>query len=109
MEEGLTQWKFPCELHSLFVSFLACLCRKFIEVTIIDDEEYEKEENFYVELGQPKLIKRGNGKKPWQLTGNPFDQLLYLSVLTTFIVMGLSTVCNTNPPTPFPRAICVMI
>ncbi|XP_038072964.1 sodium/calcium exchanger 1-like [Patiria miniata] len=36
--------------------------KKFIEVTIIDDEEYEKEENFYVELGQPKLIKRGNGK-----------------------------------------------
>ncbi|XP_071784260.1 sodium/calcium exchanger 3-like isoform X2 [Asterias amurensis] len=34
---------------------------KFIEVSIIDDEEYEKEENFYVELGQPKLIKRGNG------------------------------------------------
>ncbi|XP_006812379.1 sodium/calcium exchanger 3-like isoform X2 [Saccoglossus kowalevskii] len=34
---------------------------KFINVKIIDDEEYEKNENFYVELGEPRLVKRGQG------------------------------------------------
>ena len=33
------------------------LWRKYIEINIIDDEEYEKKENFYVILGEPKCIK----------------------------------------------------
>ncbi|XP_022103821.1 sodium/calcium exchanger 1-like isoform X2 [Acanthaster planci] len=52
---------------------------KFIEVTIIDDEEYEKEENFYVELGQPKLIKRGNGSDNESYTSEQDDSYKLMS------------------------------
>lgn len=31
--------------------------RKNIEINVIDDEEYEKKEIFYVVLGEPKVIK----------------------------------------------------
>ena len=31
--------------------------RKNIEVNVIDDEEYEKNETFYVVLGEPKVVK----------------------------------------------------
>merc|ERR1712168_1738747 len=31
----------------------------FIKVHIIDDEEYEKDESFYLELGEPALYRRG--------------------------------------------------
>ncbi|XP_070578504.1 sodium/calcium exchanger 3-like isoform X2 [Ptychodera flava] len=33
---------------------------KYITIRIMDDEEYEKNENFFIELGEPKLIKRGS-------------------------------------------------
>lgn len=26
---------------------------------IVDDEEYEKKDNFFIELGQPQWLKRG--------------------------------------------------
>lgn len=32
-------------------------------VNICDDEEYEKNAVFYVEIGEPKLIKTAAGKK----------------------------------------------
>ncbi|ELU04186.1 hypothetical protein CAPTEDRAFT_128764 [Capitella teleta] len=35
----------------------------FINVRIVDDEEYEKQETFYVELGQPKLVRTGSGEE----------------------------------------------
>lgn len=31
--------------------------RKNIEINVIDDEEYEKKEIFYVVLGEPKVVK----------------------------------------------------
>ncbi|XP_068682756.1 sodium/calcium exchanger 1-like [Montipora foliosa] len=31
---------------------------KDIEINVIDDEEYEKKENFYVVLGEPKVVKK---------------------------------------------------
>jgi len=34
----------------------------FITVHIIDDEEYEKDETFYIEIGEPRLLRRGSGK-----------------------------------------------
>ena len=36
--------------------------RKFIKVRIFDDEEYEKNEVFSIELGEPYLTRRGSGK-----------------------------------------------
>ncbi|XP_044844973.1 sodium/calcium exchanger 2 isoform X2 [Mauremys mutica] len=33
--------------------------RKSLQVKIVDDEEYEKKDNFFIELGQPRWLKRG--------------------------------------------------
>ncbi|TRZ08691.1 hypothetical protein HGM15179_018414 [Zosterops borbonicus] len=33
--------------------------RKTLQVKIVDDEEYEKKENFFIELGTPRWLKRG--------------------------------------------------
>ncbi|NXW11261.1 NAC2 protein, partial [Fregetta grallaria] len=33
--------------------------RKTLQVKIVDDEEYEKKDNFFIELGQPRWLKRG--------------------------------------------------
>ena len=35
--------------------------RAYIKVRIIDDEEYEKNETFYIELGEPRLVRTGSG------------------------------------------------
>ncbi|XP_045175508.1 sodium/calcium exchanger 1-like isoform X3 [Mercenaria mercenaria] len=35
---------------------------KYISIRIYDDEEYEKNEEFFVELGEPSLTRRGSGK-----------------------------------------------
>ncbi|XP_036041536.1 sodium/calcium exchanger 2 isoform X3 [Onychomys torridus] len=32
---------------------------KTLQVKIVDDEEYEKKDNFFIELGQPQWLKRG--------------------------------------------------
>uniref|UniRef100_A0A8C4X0B6 Calx-beta domain-containing protein n=1 Tax=Eptatretus burgeri TaxID=7764 RepID=A0A8C4X0B6_EPTBU len=42
---------FPLPLCSL-----DCLRRKTIRVRVIDDEEYEKQDNFFIVLGQPRWI-----------------------------------------------------
>lgn len=38
------------------------VCRKFIQIGIVDDEEYEKTEDFYVELSDPIWAKNLSGK-----------------------------------------------
>jgi len=35
------------------------ILRKTLQVKIVDDEEYEKKDNFFIELGQPRWLKRG--------------------------------------------------
>lgn len=49
-------------LKGLMLSLCAvCLPhpRKTLQVKIVDDEEYEKKDNFFIELGQPQWLKRG--------------------------------------------------
>lgn len=42
------------------------LLRKTLQVKIVDDEEYEKKDNFFIELGQPQWLKRGiSGEGCW--------------------------------------------
>ncbi|XP_053890964.1 sodium/calcium exchanger 1-like [Malaclemys terrapin pileata] len=41
------------------VEFLNDEITKFIEIKIIDDEEYEKNKNFHLELGPPELLEMG--------------------------------------------------
>ncbi len=48
-------------------SFSSLFNRKIIEVKIIDDEEYEKNKAFTIELGEPVLLEIGqkHGGCPW--------------------------------------------
>lgn len=39
--------------------------RKTLQVKIVDDEEYEKKDNFFIELGQPQWLKRGISGEGW--------------------------------------------
>ena len=42
---------------------LLYLCRKYIEIDIVDDEDYQKNESFFVELGEPiSEFNEKNGK-----------------------------------------------
>lgn len=47
---------------SVFVCFLGIwvgVCSQSFQVRIIDDEEYEKHENFFIVLEEPRWLKRG--------------------------------------------------
>lgn len=66
-------------LHSSFLpssSFppfpvLLRLLSKTIKVKVIDDEEYEKNKTFYIEIGEPRLVESNNSKG--QEGGEPRD------------------------------------
>lgn len=45
----------PPSRHSLS----CCPYRKTIRVKIVDEEEYERQENFFIALGEPKWMERG--------------------------------------------------
>ena len=45
----------PLDTHSLS----CCPYRKTIRVKIVDEEEYERQENFFIALGEPKWMERG--------------------------------------------------
>lgn len=68
MAEGRASWPFRGgALH--WVSRLPPL-RKTLQVKIVDDEEYEKKDNFFIELGQPQWLKRGiSGEAEWGVRG----------------------------------------
>ncbi|KAM4722342.1 sodium/calcium exchanger 1-like [Rhinophrynus dorsalis] len=38
---------------------------RFIEIQIIDDEEYEKNKNFFIELGEPEIQRGGESGEKW--------------------------------------------
>lgn len=70
MAEGQVSW--PLRRGALpWVSRLPPL-RKTLQVKIVDDEEYEKKDNFFIELGQPQWLKRGiSGEGEW---GGPWER-----------------------------------
>lgn len=45
-----------CYLTLTFTSLSPPHCSKVIHVKIIDDEEYEKNKNFFLELGEPRMV-----------------------------------------------------
>lgn len=52
-----------------FLLFLL-LSSKIIKVRVIDDEEYEKNKTFYIEIGEPRLMESNDtkgqeGGEPW--------------------------------------------
>lgn len=65
-------------LPSLSSPFPLCLpsrpFSKTIKVKIIDDEEYEKNKAFYIEIGEPRLVESNDAKG--QEEGEPPDQFL---------------------------------
>nr|XP_042708637.1 sodium/calcium exchanger 1 isoform X6 [Chrysemys picta bellii] len=48
-----------------------CLKVKTISVKIIDDEEYEKNKTFYLEIGEPRLVEMSEKKGGFTITGKP--------------------------------------
>lgn len=46
----------PPPLLLLFLLFLVGSSSKVIQVKIIDDEEYEKNKNFFLELAEPRMV-----------------------------------------------------
>lgn len=55
----------PCSSISILLCF-----SKTISVKVIDDEEYEKNKTFFLEIGEPRLVemseKKGGGAAPGQ-------------------------------------------
>ncbi len=49
-------WQIKFKRFSLFYA-----CRTYIKIRVIDDEEYEKNETFYLEIGEPVLTHSGAG------------------------------------------------
>ena len=48
-----------CVCVCVCVCVRVCGCSQTFQVRIIDDEEYEKHENFYIVLEEPRWLKRG--------------------------------------------------
>ncbi|XP_029202495.2 sodium/calcium exchanger 1-like [Acropora millepora] len=46
---------------------------KTIEINVIDDEEYEKNETFYIVIGEPKVVKKDDDGKSVLRTGEGYD------------------------------------
>ncbi|XP_063774138.1 sodium/calcium exchanger 1 isoform X5 [Pseudophryne corroboree] len=44
---------------------------KIISVKIIDDEEYEKNKTFFLEIGEPRLVEMSEKKGDFTITGKP--------------------------------------
>lgn len=59
---------FPCPPLLLLLS-------KTIKVKIIDDEEYEKNKTFYIEIGEPRLVESNDTKGP--KGGEPGDAVTF--------------------------------
>ncbi len=43
--------------------FVLVFYRAYIKVRIVDDEEYEKNEVFYIEIDEPRLVRAGSGER----------------------------------------------
>lgn len=50
-----------CRIHRTLNAnlFYFCVHSQAFQVRIIDDEEYEKHENFFIVLEEPRWLKRG--------------------------------------------------
>lgn len=49
-------------MTSCFSDFFCCFFSKTIQINIIDDEEYEQNKSFFVELGEPELMEMSERK-----------------------------------------------
>jgi len=47
-----------------------CVCRKYIEIEIFDDEDYEKKESFFIELDRP-ISELAKGEEDVNEAGKP--------------------------------------
>lgn len=71
LELAARKWKKP-RFSSYLCAFL-CFIRKNIEINVVDDEEYEKNEIFYVVLGEPKVVKKDEDKDSGAGTEEVYD------------------------------------
>lgn len=70
-------------------------CSKVVHVKIIDDEEYEKNKNFFLELAEPRMVDMSLQK------GAVLNLSLSLSLSCHFLCLSLSHVVSSlSPPSP---------
>uniref|UniRef100_A0A8C5QQU9 Calx-beta domain-containing protein n=1 Tax=Leptobrachium leishanense TaxID=445787 RepID=A0A8C5QQU9_9ANUR len=48
---------------------------RFIEIQIIDDEEYEKNKNFFIELGEPEMQRGGDVGEKWVVPNKEVEDI----------------------------------
>ena len=81
--------RFSLQLFSFSLSFFSS---QTIQINIIDDEEYEKNKNFFLEIGEPRLVElseRKGGASPFPGFGPSPNPTHSLSVLAqTKILYG---------------------
>ena len=71
--QPVLSWPFPPSFLSFFsfpFPLFLLLSSKTIKVRVIDDEEYEKNKTFYIEIGEPRLMESNDtkgqeGGEPW--------------------------------------------
>lgn len=49
----------PTRQPTVHTCLSCCPYRKTVRVKIVDEEEYERQENFFIALGEPKWMERG--------------------------------------------------
>lgn len=59
MEASGDELVYICVSLSVSVGVGVGVCSQSFQVRIIDDEEYEKHENFFIVLEEPRWLKRG--------------------------------------------------
>lgn len=75
-----------CGIYVALIANLSYLCvhSQTFQVRIIDDEEYEKHENFFIVLEEPRWLKRGiSGWLIWQLDNNDYVVKLFQALIKT--------------------------
>jgi len=60
------------------ISFLKGETSKTITIKLIDDNDYEPDESFYIELKQPKEGKKGTFSEAFEFLGSPECQIIIL-------------------------------
>ena len=80
-----------CNLVFFLSLFLSLCFSKSIQINIIDDEEYEKTKNFYLEMGEPQLLEMSERK------GGEFPSQALVSTLYPLTPPPFHSPCMASP------------
>ena len=90
---------FPFTLSPPPPTLFSSSCSKVVHVKIIDDEEYEKNKNFFLELAEPRMVDMSLQKGA--VLNLSLSLSLFLSLSCHFLCLSLSHVVSSlSPPSP---------